>query len=214
MSTRKSARERLEHWAHRKVVRRARLITFRAKKRYWKARWRKLRNTNDMQARRHAAAMVRHYDDLIDATADLLERAKRGYRRAERDLAEIEGPRASKHFLIREFDCRDGTPVPKAAHAGVRRLCEQVLEPMRQQFGACHVTSGYRHRAYNAAIGGATASYHIYDLHPDEPAADVTFQRGTPAQWAAYARRLGKGGVGQYATFVHVDLGPRRDWWG
>lgn len=211
-----TARERLRHWTHRKVVRRTRLVRFNAKKRYWKARWERARRTSDMEIRRHAAAMVRHYDDLIDVTADLLERAQRGAQSAERDLAELEGPRASEHFRIEEFNCKDGTPVPKAAHDGVRKLCEDVLEPMRREFGDCSITSGYRHRAYNASIGGASQSYHIYDLRPDEVASDVTFARGSVAEWAAFARELGVGGVGEYrrSGFVHVDHGPRRDWSG
>ncbi|MFP5379560.1 MAG: YcbK family protein [Vicinamibacteria bacterium] len=123
---------------------------------------------------------------------------------------------ASANFRMSEFNTHDGTPVPTAAHGGVRNLCRLILEPMRKQFGACHVTSGYRHSAYNAKVGGAAKSYHIYDLRPDEPAADVSFACGTPAEWAAFARKLGRGGVGQYdrSGFVHVDLGPRRNWSG
>lgn len=123
---------------------------------------------------------------------------------------------ASEHFAFAEFDTHDGTPVPLRARRGVKRLCREILEPLRAEFGPCRVTSGYRHRAYNARIGGASNSYHIYDLHPDQPAADVSFRRGDPYKWAAAARRLGAGGVGTYpkSGFTHIDLGPRRDWSG
>lgn len=144
--------------------------------------------------------------------------------------------RASDHFAIEEFACHDGTPVPRAAHPAVKELCEHMLEPLRGKYGRCTVTSGYRHRAYNISIGGAESSQHIYDLDPRSVAADVKFERGTPAQWARSARwrfrfkrrwngtaeawrfrRLGRrGGVGQYDAqgFIHVDSGPRRDWRG
>ena len=122
----------------------------------------------------------------------------------------------SPNFNVSEFDCHDGTKVPEEAHGGLKDLCDDVLEPLRRQFGAVTINSAYRHRSYNARIGGAKYSEHIYDLSPRSVAADVRFARGTPAQWAAAARRLGIGGVGQYdrAGFIHVDNGPRRDWWG
>lgn len=132
----------------------------------------------------------------------------------------------SKHFRLSEFHCHDGTRVPASAIPALKELCEHVLEPMREKYGPCRVLSGYRHRSYNAAIGGARYSQHIYDDGPGSVAADVRFATGTPAQWARGARwrfrtksrwrKTGRGGVGQYnrSGFVHVDSGPRRDWQG
>ena len=119
------------------------------------------------------------------------------------------------NFSVWEFACGDGTPVPQAAIGALRRLCEQVLQPMRNRFGTCHVTSGYRTRPYNDQIGGAANSYHIYDDHVAEhaAAADVYFDSGSLGQWAAYADQLlgGGGGVGAYPAqgFLHVDSGSR-----
>jgi uncharacterized protein YcbK (DUF882 family) len=142
----------------------------------------------------------------------------------------------SKHFVVEEFDCKDGTPVPRGAEPALVELCEYMLEPLRKKYGSCTVNSGYRHTAYNRSIGGALFSQHIYDQDPRSVAADVRFARGTPKQWARSARwrfrtnrrwnggsiwkvvaNLGRrGGVGLYvvAGFVHVDSGPRRDWSG
>lgn len=117
----------------------------------------------------------------------------------------------SAHFNVAEFDCHDGRKVPKNAEAALARLCVQFLEPMRKKFGPGKVVSGYRHRAYNIKIGGAQFSQHNYDDDPSTVAADTTWAKGTPAQWADEARRLsdklGFGGVGQYnnSGFVHVD---------
>jgi uncharacterized protein YcbK (DUF882 family) len=171
--------------------------------------------------------------DLADLRSRIIYHAKHGrrapklrkaYQRAKARVAKltrVERRRkrklwASKHFAFAEFNTHDGTPVPPAAYDGVRKLCRDILEPMRAKYGACRVTSGYRHAAYNRRIGGATRSFHIYDLRPNQPAADVSFQRGNPAQWAESARRLGAGGVGTYigSGFTHIDLGPRRDWSG
>jgi uncharacterized protein YcbK (DUF882 family) len=122
--------------------------------------------------------------------------------------------RLSPHFRLVEFACHDGTPVP-AECVGLLRdeLVGQVLEHLREHFGSCHVLSGYRHARYNASIGGARDSRHIY--RPDARrglAADVWFPQGGVSDWAAAAdyrlRQLGwGGGVGVYARqrFVHID---------
>lgn len=134
--------------------------------------------------------------------------------------------RLSPHFTIEEFDCRDGTRVPLAAIPALRELCEHVLEPMRKKYGPCRVLSGHRHEAYNRSIGGATFSQHIYDQSPTSVAADVRFAKGSVYSWARGARwrfstkwrfrKNRRGGVGEYraAGFLHVDTGPRRNWWG
>lgn len=132
----------------------------------------------------------------------------------------------SPHFSLSEFHCHDGTRVPEAAIPALRELCVHMLEPLRGKYGPCKVVSGYRHRAYNARIGGARFSQHIYDDQPGSVAADVIFQRGSVAQWARSARwrfntkriwrRRRRGGSGRYlrSGFIHVDSGPRRDWEG
>lgn len=134
--------------------------------------------------------------------------------------------RLSDHFVVEEFDCHDGTRVPTAAYPALEELCKHMLEPLRAKYGACKVLSGYRHEAYNRSIGGARYSQHIYDQGPSSVAADLRFEKGTPASWARSARwrfgaknvwrRAKRGGVGYYPNsgFVHVDSGPRRDWSG
>lgn len=128
--------------------------------------------------------------------------------------------KVSAHFRYQEFQTKDGTPIPLRAVPGLQRLCREQLEPMRARFGTVHVLSGYRHRKYNKSIGGASQSYHIWDEHPLEPAADLVFASGSPGEWAAYARKLrgtGGGGVGLYPTsgFVHVDVRrSKADWSG
>jgi hypothetical protein len=117
-----------------------------------------------------------------------------------------DGSQLSPHFALAEFSCKDGTKVPKAAVPALTHLCEKVLEPLRDRFGACTVMSGYRHTAYNKKIGGAKFSQHIYDLHPGSVAADLTFASGRPSEWAQVAEPLCEsGGLGRYPGFVHVD---------
>ena len=119
----------------------------------------------------------------------------------------------TKNFNSREFDCKDGTPVPHRDYNGLEALCRQMLEPMRAKYGRVTVHSGYRTASHNAAVGGASQSYHRYDIHDgNDQAADISCAKGTPADWARTAnwlrnrRRGGKGGLGIYRTFIHIDI--------
>lgn len=130
--------------------------------------------------------------------------------------------RLSKHFVVEEFDCHNGAKVKSRDYNGLEYLCRKYLEPLRKKFGSVHVNSGYRPAAYNRSIGGATNSFHNYDIHDgNDQAADVTCARGNPRQWHAFMagirknKRGGKGGLGLYRTFVHVDLRDyKSDWRG
>lgn len=114
------------------------------------------------------------------------------------------------HFNVREFDCHDGRRVPAIAVPALTLLCRKILEPLREEFGSALVLSGYRPRDYNARIGGARYSQHIYELTPSSVAADVVFAKGNPAAWERAAISLRAGGVGRYdrSGFVHVDNRP------
>ena len=128
----------------------------------------------------------------------------------------------SAHFKATEFYTHDGSAAPINARPAMVALCRVYLEPLRDKFGTCLVLSGYRHEAYNRAIGGARHSQHIYEQSFESVAADMRFAKGSPAQWAAEAKRLrtkagGRGGVGRYdrSGFVHIDnRGYKADWSG
>ena len=131
--------------------------------------------------------------------------------------------RLSPHFIIEEFDSKDGERVPAASVPALKELCVHLLEPKRTKYGSCTVNSGHRSVARNANQGGVVNSRHIYHRHPGSVAADVRFDTGTVAQWDASARwrfsnkprwtSTNRGGVGDYPTkgFIHVDSGPRRN---
>jgi uncharacterized protein YcbK (DUF882 family) len=76
------------------------------------------------------------------------------------------------------------------------------------------ITSGYRTRATNdrlrrQGIDAVRNSFHIQGR-----AADFQIDDVPPARIAALGSTLGLGGVGVYATFVHLDTGPPRSWRG
>lgn len=121
----------------------------------------------------------------------------------------------SAHFNVREFACKDGRQVPPIAVPALKRLVVAYIEPMRAAFGPAHVLSGYRPRDYNARIGGAKYSQHIYEDSPSSVAADLVFRMGSPKEWAAFADHLGAGGVGRYDSsgFCHIDNRTNRARW-
>ena len=130
--------------------------------------------------------------------------------------------RLSPHFTVEEFDCHDGSKVMKRDYNGLEFLCRTYLEPMRKKYGRVTVNSGYRTKAYNARIGGASKSYHVYTIHDgNDQAADITCARGNPTQWASTLnwlrknKRGGRGGLGVYNNFCHIDLRDyKADWRG
>lgn len=84
-----------------------------------------------------------------------------------------------------------------------------TFEDIRAIFGGpLIVTSAYRTKEYNAAIGGARKSQHC-----EGRALDIKHPRVHPMELFNAIRRLHKagdlpflGGMGGYTTFVHLDV--------
>jgi uncharacterized protein YcbK (DUF882 family) len=121
--------------------------------------------------------------------------------------------RLSEHFTVEEFDCRDGSKVHPRDHGGLEYLCRTFLEPLRKKYGPVRINSGFRTATYNRKIGGASNSFHVYTAHDgNDQAADVSCRKGGPKEWhrtlntIRKIQRDGKGGLGLYSTFVHVDI--------
>jgi len=73
----------------------------------------------------------------------------------------------TEHFTIKEFTQSetarrlgiDNVPKPYQID-NMRTLCKQVLEPLRKEFGAIIITSGFRSAKLNKAVGGVMTSQH------------------------------------------------------
>lgn len=90
----------------------------------------------------------------------------------------------------------------------IHRLCNDILQPIRDQIGAAiTVSSGYRSRALNKKIGGATTSQ-----HQDGLAADITAAGITPMQLAEDI--MGRVDYDQlileFGEWVHISAPLRR----
>lgn len=117
----------------------------------------------------------------------------------------------SKNFNRNEFACRctrscgGSAPVDPRLVAGLQALRDMVGKPLT-------ISSGFRCKRHNRAIGGAKDSLHTVAM-----AADVLVPEGwTPGAFAELAESIDvfrTGGIGVYPTWVHVDVrttGPAR----
>ncbi len=120
-----------------------------------------------------------------------------------------------KYFKIEEFRCKDGSVTPEEAKVNLTALVENVLDPVRERYGAAiHVNSGYRTEAYNKKIGGANGSQHC--CKNGSAAADICAVHsgfGCMAEWMNANLKIAKiivelGKFDQmilYPQFVHVS---------
>jgi zinc D-Ala-D-Ala carboxypeptidase len=84
------------------------------------------------------------------------------------------------------------------------------LQALRDRLGKpLIVRSAYRSPAHNRAVGGAPRSKHM-----DGTAFDIAMSNHDPVAFEAAARAVGFLGFGFYprSGFVHIDLGPARQW--
>ena len=84
------------------------------------------------------------------------------------------------------------------------------MQALRDRLGKpLIVRSAYRSPEHNRAVGGATRSKHM-----DGAAFDIAMSNHDPVAFEAAARAVGFDGFGFYprSGFIHVDLGPARQW--
>lgn len=73
----------------------------------------------------------------------------------------------TQHFSLKEFiksataEKNNIENIPKPQHIhNMRKLCQYVLEPLREVFGPITITSGFRSPYLNIAVGGTFLSQH------------------------------------------------------
>lgn len=113
----------------------------------------------------------------------------------------------SKHFKRGEFACNCG-----CGFMTVDQEMLPILEDVREVFGAkpIKVNSGCRCNYWNKWVGGADKSRHLWAM-----ATDFWIPGVKPSKIAAYLREKypDRYGIGEYDSFVHVDLRPKPTRW-
>ena len=107
------------------------------------------------------------------------------------------------HFRPEEFACR---------HCGEIYVWPEFLDRLtqaRKHIGRpFHILSGHRCSLHNARIGGAPLSPHL------TLAADISLFEHDRGQLFKVCKMVGFTGFGFYQTFLHIDLGRPRHWFG
>lgn len=111
--------------------------------------------------------------------------------------------KVSPHFRLREFACKDGSPM-----VFVNNTLVSVLENIRElAHEPIYINSGYRTPAHNTAVHGAANSRHQWGQ-----AADIRAAKATPEQLYSMAEKAFEqmgfdgGGLIWYPHFIHVDV--------
>lgn len=121
----------------------------------------------------------------------------------------------SPHFSRREMTFSetaarrgiDNSP-PEAIEKSLVQLCNELLEPVREHFGAISVASGYRCPALNAAVGGAARSAHMdgraADVKPVDPAITLREIVG----WVIASQLPFDQVIYEFGSWVHLAIPP------
>jgi len=105
----------------------------------------------------------------------------------------------TKNFKLSEVRCKDGSDIIKYCPATM-----DIVQKLRDRFGAITINSGYRTVTYNKKVGGTINSQHVLgralDIIPKDP--NVSLE-----EVAKYAEYYGATGIILYVTkkFIHID---------
>lgn len=106
------------------------------------------------------------------------------------------------HFKPVEIACRgtgDIVVVPAFLNL-LEELRDKLARPLT-------INCAYRSPLHNARVGGAPLSEHKFGR-----AADIACPVADRRSLLLAARSVGFTGIGYYASFLHVDTGPKRTW--
>ena len=113
----------------------------------------------------------------------------------------------SERFLSSDFDCKCAGS--ECRFTFVDERLAKSLDALWDLVGPIQIDSGFRCDAHNAEIGGVKNSYHCKGLAADCRAAIKPYDL---SEFAEEIDAFAKGGIGVYASFVHLDVrnGPAR----
>lgn len=119
-------------------------------------------------------------------------------------LADTDGnTKITEHFKVKEFACKDGSPI-----VFVDEYLVTLLETLRLTINKpVIITSGYRTPEHNKKVGGAKYSYHMRGC-----AADIRVNGMTPKDVAKELNKIvpNNCGIIVYDNWIHFDVRNRK----
>ena len=112
--------------------------------------------------------------------------------------------RLTENFTRSEFACKCG-----CGFDDIDIRLVDMLQKVRDFFDApITINSGCRCEEHNKSEGGSPRSQHLYGK-----AADFRVRNVPPSVVHEFCETLNPGGLGYYATFVHMDVREGRARW-
>lgn len=113
----------------------------------------------------------------------------------------------SKNFKYSEFERSDtarmygiDNSIPEELKPRIKALVDNVLQPLRNVWGAMPINSGYRCKELNEKVGGVESSQ-----HRTAEAADVSCSNPIKLAKLAKDMDLPFDQIGVYPTFLHIS---------
>jgi len=108
----------------------------------------------------------------------------------------------------------DNTPTPEVER-NLITLCNTLLEPLRAEFGAIAVSSGFRCAALNAAVRGSQTSAHMTGCAADVKPVDPAIKLTDMTRWIERSTLPFDQVIYEFGSWVHVGIAtpaaaPRR----
>jgi len=117
----------------------------------------------------------------------------------------------SLHLSWKELACKDGTAYPKEWRKDRAVILAEVFELIRSECGHKPITilSAYRTEKYNKKVGGVKNSQHVQGRALDlKPPTGMTVKEFHKRIVGLAKAGTAIKGIGEYKTFVHVDIRP------
>lgn len=113
----------------------------------------------------------------------------------------------TKNFKSNEFNCKCKCKFPARFQNNRLKLAKN-LQIIRDFIGKpLKINSSFRCKAHNKAVGGVSNSQHTTGKAADVKAKGMNaFQLGQVIRDLQLEGKIARGGVGQYASFVHYDI--------
>lgn len=111
----------------------------------------------------------------------------------------------TQNFNTSELECK--CSYPECQEQKISKVHIEKLQKLRDKLGPLKITSGYRCKKHNDAVGGSPSSRHVKG-----DATDIQASNYLPIEVADQAESFD--GLGRYKTFTHVDSRGVKTRWG